>query len=225
MKKSKIEKIIWSIIIMMISMSSVLSQKVTIDSAYFMIQHSDLTFYLDKDTCSYISVHSIKYSEILQIDGDRSDKWHKENPYGPYNKSLYVKNGYDLGHLTPSNITSYDDTLNYHSFSMFNQAPQLAGFNRGKWAQLEKKVLDELKSKKLDAIIITGVIYDNKNKKYLSKSRIKIPLSYYKIVVTCKSTICYMGSNENGLLLVTDLSKILEVARTNKNVLNITISK
>jgi hypothetical protein len=35
--------------------------------------------------------------------------------------------------LTPSDITSYDKVTNHNSFSLY-KAPQLAGFNRGKWA-------------------------------------------------------------------------------------------
>jgi DNA/RNA endonuclease G (NUC1) len=40
--------------------------------------------------------------------------------------------------LTPSDITSYSKVVNHNSFSLYNQAPQLAGFNRGKWSRLEK---------------------------------------------------------------------------------------
>lgn len=202
------------------------SQKVVIDSATFTIHHKNLTFYLDKDTASYISVQKITYEEILNIDGVRSDKWHKEKPYGPYNKNAYIHTGYDLGHLTPSNITSFDDSLNYHSFSFFNQAPQLAGFNRGKWAQLENKVEDLIKYKKTNATVITGVIYNNYKKQYLGKSRIKIPIAYYKIIAFSDGTIkAWMGSNINGVLTETDIKTILDVARQNKNKISIKIFK
>jgi hypothetical protein len=48
-------------------------------------------------------------------------------------------------HLTPSDITSYDKVTNHNSFSLYNQAPQLAGFNRGKWARLENSVYDTIR--------------------------------------------------------------------------------
>jgi DNA/RNA endonuclease G (NUC1) len=202
------------------------SQKVVIDSTAFTIHHNTLTFYLDKDTASYISIQTITYNDLLNIDGVRSDKWHKEKPYGPYSKNAYVHTGYDLGHLTPSNITSFDDSLNYHSFSLFNQAPQLAAFNRGKWAQLEGSVEKLIKNKKTNATIITGVIYNNTKKEYLAKSRIKIPIAYYKILAFADGTIkAWMGSNINGLLTETDVKTIHDVAKQNKNTLSIKFLK
>ena len=200
------------------------SQHVAIDSTAFSIHHSELSFFLDKDTNSYISVHNIDYKNIIRITGERSDKWHKEKPFGPYNKNIYIRTGYDLGHLTPSNITSYNDSTNYISFSLFNQAPQVAAFNRGKWSKLEAKVVKTLTMDKTSAIIVTGVIYNNNKKIYLNKSRIKIPMAYYKIVVTAKSTTCWMGSNINGEIITTDLKTILEVARKNGNKLSILIT-
>ena len=200
------------------------SQHVLIDSVAFSIQHGELSFFLDKDTNSYISVHNIDYKNIIRITGKRSDKWHKEKPFGPYNKNIYIRTGYDLGHLTPSNITSYNDSINYISFSLFNQAPQVSAFNRGKWSKLEAKVVKTLTLGKTNAIIVTGVIYNNNKKIYLNKSRIKIPMAYYKIVVTAKSTTCWMGSNINGEIITTDLKTILEVARKNGNKLNIVIT-
>jgi DNA/RNA endonuclease G (NUC1) len=190
----------------------IIGQEVNIKGTKFSIEHDDLTFYLDSDTASLVSVHRVTYEELTKIDGERNDKWHKEKPNGPYNKNAYLKTGYDLGHLTPSNITSYDDALNLHSFSLFNQAPQLAAFNRGKWAQLERKVVTNLVDSKSGAVIVTGVIYD-KNSKKLGKSRIKIPVTYYKIVVTKKGTTCYVGSNINGQVTTVDLSVIKDLVK------------
>lgn len=198
------------------------SQEVIIDSTSFEIKHGDLIFYLDKDTNTFVSVHKVTYQELLKIDGVRNDKWYKEFPFGPYNRKYYLNTGYDLGHLTPSNITSYDDTLNFHSFSLFNQAPQLAGFNRGKWSQLESKTIDLLLKQKTGATIITGVIYNNLKKEYLYKSRVKIPVSFYKIVVINKDNIkVWIGSNINGLITSTDLKTLLEVAKQNNNQISI----
>jgi DNA/RNA endonuclease G (NUC1) len=200
---------------------SVLAQ-IRIDSTAFTIKHGDLTLYLDKDTASFVSVQIVTYKKMLKIDGIRSDKWHKEKPNGPYKKSAYVNTGYDLGHLTPSNITSYNDTLNYHSFSLFNQAPQLAGFNRGGWAQLEAKVENLIKLTKENCTIVTGVLYEADNVVYLKGSRIKVPFVYYKILyVRGLEVQAWIGSNTNGLITVTDVKSILEIARKNGNKLNI----
>ena len=183
------------------------------------IRHGELTFYLDSDTNTFLSVHKIKYTQFLKIDGVRSDKWHSEKYKGIYDKEAYLHSGYDLGHLTPSNITSYDDSLNYHSFSFFNQAPQLAGFNRGKWAQLENNVEDSISKYKTNATIYTGVIYDNKKKTYLNKSKIKIPISYYKIlsIESKKLVYVWIGSNVNGEVISIDIKKLNEILKLNQN--------
>jgi DNA/RNA endonuclease G (NUC1) len=52
-----------------------------------------------------------------------------------------------------------------------------------------------------DAVVITGVIYDNNNIKYLNQ--IKIPVSYYKIFN--KHNLLLIGSNINGEIIITDL--------------------
>jgi DNA/RNA endonuclease G (NUC1) len=178
-----------------------------------------MTLYLDSDTNSFVSVLNIKYSEFKKLDSDRDNKWFQDKYKGIYNKQAYVNTGYDLGHLTPSHITSYDDTLNHNSFSLFNQAPQLAAFNRGKWAQLEGSVEDSIAKYKTNVSIITGVIYNNKKKTYLGKSRIKIPISYYKILSIKSKDLMYVwvGSNINGEIIQIDIKKLNEVLKMNDN--------
>ena len=162
------------------------------------INHGNLTLYLDSDTNSFVSKHELKYSDFKKLDSDRDNKWFQDVYKGIYNKEDYVRTGYDLGHLTPSHITSYNDTLNHESFSLFNQAPQWASFNRGKWVQLEKSVEDSIAKYKSDVTIITGVIYNQKKKTYLPKSRIKIPTHYFKIVIIDKKTWCWIALNSEN---------------------------
>lgn len=185
------------------------------------IKHGDLTLYLDSDTNSFVSKHELKYSNFKKLDSDRDDKWFQDTYKGIYNKEHYVRTGYDLGHLTPSHITSYNDTLNHESFSLFNQAPQLASFNRGKWAQLERSIEDSIAKYKTDVTIITGVVYDNKVKMYLNKSKIKIPDVYYKILVikTKKKFLNYVwvGSNVDGTIIKSNLQQLNGIFTTNEN--------
>ncbi len=197
------------------------AQNVKIIGPSIKYNHGDLVLYADVDTNSFVSVHSISADEIQRLDEGRSNKWHKEKVNGPYRKQYYSNSGYDLGHLTPSHITSYDDSLNYHSFSLLNQAPQVAAFNRGKWAQLEGDVVDSIIGRGKDAIIITGVVYDNRNKVYLSGSRIKIPISFYKVLIVDGRVYCWIGSNVNGLIAVTSLDVINGILKRNRNKLRI----
>lgn len=204
-----------TIFILVLMALSLFAQRV--EGPKFKYEHGDLTIYADKDTCSQVTIHKVSSDEILKLDEGRSNKWHKEKLSGPYKKQYYTNSGYDLGHLTPSHITSYNDTLNYHSFSMLNQAPQLAQFNRGKWSRLESAVLDTIINKGGDAVIITGVIYNNNKKTYLSGSRVKIPIAWFKVLFIGGQTYAWIGSNINGLITVVTLENVNKMLSMNGN--------
>lgn len=211
-----------SLIITFLAFVSVLTMgQVKFKEPKLSIKHEDMTLYLDSDTNSFISKHELKYHDFKKLDSDRDDRWFQDMYRGIYSKDFYVRSGYDLGHLTPSHITSYNDTLNHKSFSLFNQAPQLASFNRGKWAQLERGVEDSIAKYKVGVTIITGVIYDNKNKVYLNKSKIKIPDVYYKILVikTKKKPLIYVwvGSNVNGQVLRSSIYELNGILKINNS--------
>jgi DNA/RNA endonuclease G (NUC1) len=175
------------------------------------INHGDMVLYLSDDTCTLISKHTIKYSNFKKLDSDRDNNWFQDTYKGKYNKEAYLYSGYDLGHLTPSHITSYDDVLNHNSFSLFNQAPQTPSFNRGKWVKLEKMVETMIGSSKSDAIIITGVIYDELNLDYLNKSKIKVPVAFFKILSIENNNHYWIGSNNNGNVIEISLEELNEI--------------
>lgn len=207
------------ILIIFLLTSLTLLGQVSFNEPKKIIKHNELTLYLDSDNNSFISKHELKYNNFLKLDSDRDDKWHSEIK-GPYSKEHYLYSGYDMGHLTPSHITSYNDTLNHHSFSFYNQAPQLAAFNRGKWKRLEMSVEDSISKYKTDVLIITGVIYDESKKVYLGKSKIKIPEMYYKILfIKLKKPITYVwvGSNKNGEITKSTIKELNGVLELNKS--------
>ena len=206
------------LIILLLSTITLFGQ-VSFNEPKSVINHNELTLYIDSDNNSFISKHELKYNNFLKLDSDRDDKWHSEIK-GPYTKEPYLYSGYDMGHLTPSHITSYNDTLNHHSFSFYNQAPQLAAFNRGKWKRLEMSVEDSISKYKTDVLIITGVIYDESKKVYLGKSKIKIPEMYYKILcIKLKKPITYVwiGSNKNGEITKSTIKELNGVLELNKS--------
>lgn len=183
-----------SIIILMALSNIALSQTVTVGNK-LAIKHGDLVLYPSNDTLPMASRHSIKFSKF-KLDSDRDDRWFQDR-YKKVSKAAYKGTGYDLGHLTPAHITSYDDSLNYNSFSLYNQAPQLARFNRGSWKRLESAVEDSILKYKKDAVVITGVIYDT-TPKYLGSSKIKIPSHYFKCVFVGSYKWCWIGSNDSS---------------------------
>jgi DNA/RNA endonuclease G (NUC1) len=191
------------------------SQTVKTDNK-LIIPHGDITLYLTKDTCTLVSKHVLKFSSFLKLDKERDNHWFQDTYKGKYYKDAYLKTGYDIGHLTPSHITSYDNDLNHQSFSLFNAAPQVAAFNRGKWAQLEGNVEEIINKSKKDVVIITGVIYDPKNTKFMGKSKIPIPSAYYKVLFIDGKSQCWVGSNVNGLISEISLKDLNEMFKTNK---------
>jgi len=191
------------------------SQTITTDNK-LIIPHGDITLYLTKDTCALVSKHVLKFSSFIKLDKERDNKWFQDTYKGKYTKDSYLKTGYDIGHLTPSHITSYDNALNHLSFSLFNAAPQLAAFNRGKWAQMEGDVEDIIAKSKQDAVIITGVIYDPTNIKFMGKSRIPIPQSFFKVLFLNGTSRCWIGSNINGLIVTVTLKDLNELFKRNK---------
>lgn len=193
---------------------STFAQKVVTNNN-LIINHGDIVLYLTKDTCSMVSKHTISYKKFLKLDKERDNKWFQDTYKGKYKKEDYLHSGYDLGHLTPSHITSYDNILNHNSFSLFNQAPQSAAFNRGKWAQLESSVEDTIAKYKTDVVIVTGVIYEP-NKKSLPKSRIPIPKTYFKVLFVGKNKYCWVGSNVNGEIVTITLNNLNDLFKLNK---------
>jgi DNA/RNA endonuclease G (NUC1) len=213
------KKILLILAIGLISMVSI-GQTITTDNK-LIISHGDITLYLTKDTCALASKHVITYAEFQKLDKERDNRWFQDTYKGKYTKDSYLRTGYDIGHLTPSHITSYDNELNHKSFSLFNAAPQLAAFNRGKWAQMEGGVEDSIAKYKKDAVIITGVIYDGKKTTYMGKSKIPIPMSFFKVVYIDKKVFCWIGSNINGLITTTTVKELNEIFKLNKMTLKI----
>jgi len=210
------------ILILSILLNFAVSAQNVVTNNSLIISHGDITLYLSEDTCTMVSKHVISYSNFKKIGKyPRDNHWFQDTYKGKYVKSAYVHTGYDLGHLTPSNITSYDSTLNHNSFSMFNQAPQIAYFNEHPWEQLEMHVQDSIGKYKSDAVIITGVVYDYENREYLSKSRIPIPTAYFKILTVKGKTYAWIGSNNNGTITTTTIKQLNEIFIINKMTLQI----
>jgi DNA/RNA endonuclease G (NUC1) len=178
------------------------------------INHGDITLYLTDDSLSMVSKYILSYDNFLKLDDERDNRWFQDTIKSKYNRTIYSKSGYDLGHLTPSHITSYDNELNHKSFSFLNQAPQLPSFNRGKWARVESSVEDTISKYKKDVVIITGVIYSKKTI-YLKNSKIKIPVYYYKILYIDRLIYCWVGSNVDGGIKVISIKELNKLFKSN----------
>jgi DNA/RNA endonuclease G (NUC1) len=211
-------------------MSSVLSQTIVTKSK-LVIKHPDMILYLQKDTSTMVSVHTLSYSNFQKIGlADRKelgDKWFDDTYKGKFNKKYYKKTKKDLGHLTPFKATSYSIETATNSFSSYNQAPQDSYFNEHAWNEFEQDVLDSIGKYKKDAVIITGVIYNNDKPTYLPNSRIKIPIYYYKILFVGDKRYYWLGDNTPGIdkpIRLTTLEELNKLFIDNKMDLKIILN-
>jgi DNA/RNA endonuclease G (NUC1) len=228
MKKNKIEKIIIFILMNIFIMSNALSQQIVTKSK-LIIQHPDMTLYLQKDTNTMVSVHNLTYDNYLKIGTiirkDLGDPWFDDTYKGKFKEKYYKKNNFDLGHLTPFKETSYSKEVATNSFSSYNQSPQDEDFNRISWKGIEKKILDSIGKYKTNSYIITGVIYNNDKPNYLTNSRIKIPIYYYKILFVSDKRYYWLGDNTPGSVnpvKETTLEELNKLFKDNKMDLKIT---
>lgn len=208
-------------ILFILTTISIFSQNIKINNN-LTITHKDISLYLTKDTCVLASKHTLTYSNFLKLDKDRDDNWFEDTYKGKYKKDYYYKSGYDIGHLTPSHITSYNDTINHTSFSLFNAAPQKPSFNRGSWKSLESSVEDTISKYKKDAIIITGVIYDTTNQKFLPKSKIPIPVYFFKVLYIDNKKYVWIASNIDAAIKISTINELNKILKKYKQNIKLT---
>lgn len=91
----------------------------------------------------------------------------------------YKASGYDRGHLCPAGDMVQSKQTMSESFFMSNMSPQVPGFNRGIWKNLEAKVRGWAKMEQ-EIYVVTGPIFrDNKGK---IGQGVTIPGYYYKVI-------------------------------------------
>eukprot|EP00759_Apiculatamorpha_spiralis_P006823 PhF_6_TR14086/c0_g1_i1/m.22503/K01173/ENDOG; endonuclease G, mitochondrial len=96
--------------------------------------------------------------------------------------SQVFKAGYDRGHNAPSDVLSYNKTVQTQCYTMANIAPQISNFNRGVWAQLEADVRSYISSSNTALHIITGVGYQDRTKADRPYDNIAIPSYFFKVI-------------------------------------------
>jgi len=93
----------------------------------------------------------------------------------------YASTGFDRGHLSPAADNNMSDEANKESFLMSNMSPQLPGFNRGIWADLEEWV--RIKAIEHEIIyVVTGPAFIN-NLGKMGNNEVTIPGYFYKCIL------------------------------------------
>ena len=103
------------------------------------------------------------------------------------NNNDYLHSGYDRGHLAPAADMSWNKQAMKESFYYSNISPQLAGFNRGIWKDLESQVREW--AKKYGSIyIVSGPVFEN-IKTRIGENEVAVPTHFYKAVVVYNDSI------------------------------------
>jgi len=95
----------------------------------------------------------------------------------------YIRTGYDRGHLAPAADFTDDIKKMSESFLLSNIAPQYPSINRGVWKKIEEWTRT-IAIKYNEVYVITGPIFNTK--KYDQSPVLRIPDSFYKIVIEPK---------------------------------------
>ena len=133
-------------------------------------------------------------SEIIRKDVFRSD--YRIPELFRADESVYLKSGYEKGHLIASANQIETQIQNSETFLLSNMCPQEPKFNKGIWKRLEEavRVLDS-ESKILETYVISGPLFyfdkevvmigDNDAKKSVT---LPIPHAFFKSILVEKNT-------------------------------------
>lgn len=93
----------------------------------------------------------------------------------------YEKSGYDRGHLAPAADMGFSKTTMAESFYYSNMSPQVPGFNRGIWKQLEEQTRNW--AIEYDSLyIVVGPIFSD-SMKIIGPHQVAVPNAYYKVIL------------------------------------------
>ncbi|AYE36279.1 DNA/RNA non-specific endonuclease [Borrelia turcica IST7] len=101
----------------------------------------------------------------------------------------YLKSGYDRGHIVSSADMSFSEDAMRDTYFLSNISPQQRDFNSGIWLKLEKLVREWTILKGKIYIISAGILTENKG--FIGKSKILVPKSFYKIMLSLNDDNSY----------------------------------
>lgn len=97
--------------------------------------------------------------------------------------------GYDRGHLAPSADFRWSRTALSESYYYSNMAPQLPGFNREKWAELENQLRGYVvRNPESQLYVVTGPVFEGEVKVIeRSNNKVAIPSKFFKVALDLKN--------------------------------------
>lgn len=120
---------------------------------------------------------------IIKDNVDRTNNFREDPKVESESASLkdYRGSGYDRGHLCPASDMNFDLTAMSETFYMSNISPQLAGFNRGIWKELEMCVRDWSYANQ-HLYVVTGPVLPKRCRTKIGPNGVCVPKYYYKVL-------------------------------------------
>ena len=125
-----------------------------------------------------LSAENLKNAQFKRKDNFRPDPDVSTESASPTD---YAKSGYDRGHLAPAADFTWTKEGLDESFYMSNMSPQVPGFNRGIWKNLEEQVRIWAKENH-KLYIVTGPVVQKRADK-IGKNKVSVPQYYYKAIL------------------------------------------
>jgi endonuclease G len=121
-------------------------------------------------------------SEFIKGPGERKNRFKPDTLIKSGSAQLidYKGSGFDRGHLCPAGNMKINQLAMDESFYMSNMSPQLPGFNRGKWRQLEGQVRKWLEQEDTLHVVTGPILSDSLGS--IGVNKVTIPAYYYKVI-------------------------------------------
>ena len=150
-----------------------------------------------KDSNVYHTGYTVSYNQKFRqanwvayqlTKAETSKLFNRENKFipdplikGTDNGIDYEKSGYDRGHLCPAADMGFSKITMAESFYYSNMSPQIPGFNRGIWKQLEVQTRNW--AIEYDSLyIVVGPIFSD-TMKVIGPHQVAVPNTYYKVIL------------------------------------------
>jgi endonuclease G len=163
-----------------------------------LIQHLEIPFFQEGDQIVSHTGYTLSYNETFEqanwvayeLTAQETQKaFERTNKFlvdpavstGSATDADYKKSGYDRGHLAPAADMGWSSTTMIESFYFSNMSPQLPGFNRGIWKNLESLVRSWANENE-SIYVVTGPVFTN-GMSTIGANQVAIPNYYYKVIL------------------------------------------
>jgi len=187
------------------------------DSSDWVIHHTGFSLnYVKKHRQASWVAYELSPEKLVKIT-ERSDRFLPDpqvNHYSATNDD-YTGTGYDRGHLAPAADMCWSIAAMKESFYFSNISPQVPGFNRGIWKQLENQV--RLWASAFDHLyVVTGPVLSIDTLTRIGLNELLVPGYFYKALLGVTDqefyAIAYIIPNKKTYLNLSDFSVSVDSA-------------